>query len=117
MLREGLNEAVEDLHPVEFKILTDKRIKLKITDASIGKPIVPAGTIGVKDVRVYPTECRQRAYTYRARMSINVEWSIDDVPQPAFNKDVGEVPIMLKVNSLKLCGLPIKLKIAHIFYF
>lgn len=102
MLNKGLDEAVADLYPIEFTMFNDNKIKLKIAEASIGYPTVPAGTIGVKNTKVFPTECRQRAYTYKARMSINVEWWIDDKKQPSFDKDVGEVPIMLKVFLHKI---------------
>lgn len=100
MLDKGLDEAVADLYAVSLKLPSDEQITLKIEDASIGLPTIPVGTIGVKNTHVFPSECRQRAYTYKARMVINVAWSINGRPQPSFEKDVGEVPIMLRVCTL-----------------
>lgn len=106
MLTEGLDEAVSDLYPVEFSLPNDDKICLQITSASIGVPLVPAGTIGVKNQRVYPAECRQRAYTYKAKMILNISWSINGRQQPTFEKEVGEVPIMLKVSHKILTRQP-----------
>lgn len=97
MLNEGLDQAVADLYPIEFTI-NDTKIKLKISEACIGVPQVPVGTIGVKNLKILPTECRQRAYTYKAKMVISLDWWVDGKKQPTIQKDVGEVPIMLKVS-------------------
>lgn len=97
MLEDGLSEAIENLLPVYLTLASGDKIELRIEDASISSPTVPAGTIGVKNHRVYPTECRQRTMTYKGKINLRVGWSINGRKQESFDKNVGEVPIMLKV--------------------
>lgn len=97
MLDQGLDEIVGDMYPVFCKLPSDEVIEFKIEDATIGIPGVPHGTIGVKNPVIYPSECRQRASTYKARMIITIGWSIDGLKQQSFEKDMGEIPIMLRV--------------------
>lgn len=96
MVDTGLSQAIKNLNPVEFT-LNDRKIKLTITNHSFSCPEVPFGTIGVKNVQIYPTECRQRASTYKGKFFIEVDWYIDGVHQHSFQKDMGDVPIMIKV--------------------
>ena len=66
MLGDGLRLAVADLDPVEFLIPeSGNRVSLWITDASISKPSVAPGSVGVKNKDVYPTEARQRGCSYK----------------------------------------------------
>lgn len=105
MLDKGLDEAVADLYPVTFTLPNGEVVTISITEAAVNIPMVPPGTIGVKNMKVYPTECRQRAFTYKARMSLNVAWSIDGRTQPSVDKDVGEIPIMVKSKNCHLATL------------
>ena len=63
MLEDGLNYAVSDIDPVEFKLPSDcggQLITLKLEEARLMSPEVPPGTAGVLDTRVFPIESRQR---------------------------------------------------------
>lgn len=96
MVNKGLDQAISDLNPVEFMINNDK-ITLEIVEASLSCPLVPMGTVGVKSAKVFPSECRQRAATYKGRFIARVSWAINGVQQTGFEKDMGEIPIMIKV--------------------
>lgn len=101
MLNEGLRKAVEDLNPVEFELGLDV-LRFEITNANIDNPYVPSGTVLVKDQRIFPSECRQRAATYKGKLTVEVKWLLNGKEQQSFIKDLGEIPIMIKVKSLRL---------------
>jgi DNA-directed RNA polymerase I subunit RPA2 len=60
-------------------------------------PTVPAGVIGVRTLQVWPTECRQRATSYSGRLLIKLDWEIDGIPKEPIERDLGTIPIMVKV--------------------
>lgn len=97
MINTGLSQAIENLVPVEFA-LNDSRIKITITNYTFTRPEVPLGTIGVRNQSIYPTECRQRFATYKGKLYVEVNWYIDGVQQQTFQKDMGNIPIMVKVR-------------------
>lgn len=99
MLSEGLHKAIQDLNPVEFELGNDV-LRFEVSYATIESPTVPPGTILVKDQRVFPSECRQKAATYKGRLSAEIRWFINGKEQQSFVKDLGEVPIMVKVGFL-----------------
>ena len=63
---------------------------------------MPFGTVGVKSNTIWPTECRQRGSTYSGTLYSKVEWKMNGVEQKPLEKDMGQVPIMLKVNKMVL---------------
>lgn len=52
-----------------------------------------------KSVKIFPSECRQRVATYRAKLSITVRWSVDGQVAGSVSRIAGQVPIMVKVGS------------------
>ena len=52
-----------------------------------------------KSVKLYPSECRQRAATYKAKLSVTFKWLIDGQPAGGATKILGQVPIMVKVKE------------------
>jgi len=71
---------------------------LWLDDVCIHKPTIPSGKIGIKNCKIYPTECRQRGITYKGKITVRIGWSINSVEQEPLEKDLGEVPIMIKVK-------------------
>lgn len=100
MVHKGLTQAIENLVPVEFA-LNDRRIKLTITNFTFSKPEVPLGTIGVVNNSIYPSECRQRATSYKGKLFVDVSWYIDGVEQQPFQKELGYIPVMVKVGLVQ----------------
>ncbi|XP_068081790.1 DNA-directed RNA polymerase I subunit RPA2 isoform X2 [Anabrus simplex] len=73
-----------------------------LEDACLLPSSVPSGTIGVKNKKIYPSECRQRGGSYKGRFVAQVSWSVNG-SKPAFvEKDFGEIPIMVKSNRCHL---------------
>jgi len=105
MLESGLSLAVADLDPHEFSLDDGRRISLWINDCRIDRPSVPAGTVGVVDNRVWPTEARQRGSTYKGHVRIRMTYAVNGVVQTSLEKSLGAVPIMLRSNACHLNGL------------
>lgn len=61
-------------------------------------PIIPDGTIGSNNLQIYPSECRQRADTYKGRLCGNLECCINGIQLCLTDVFFGEIPIMIKVN-------------------
>lgn len=100
MLNVGLKQALKDIDPIEFKLpVNDTKIKLHFEDIHINNPKLPLGVIGTKSHLIYPSECRQRAATYKGQLRVTLAWSIDDCIQVPIVKDLGDIPIMLKVPN------------------
>lgn len=98
MLEDGLFQGLKDSTPVYLTLPNDDKIVLWLDDVHIHKPTVPSNTIGVKTYKIYPTECRQRGATYKGKIIVRLGWSINGKEQETFEKDLGEVPIMVKVK-------------------
>lgn len=105
MLEDGLFQSLRDSTPVYLTLPNDDKVVLRLDDVYILKPTVPSGTIGVKTHKIYPTECRQRGSTYKGKIVVRLGWSVNGKEQEALEKDLGEVPIMVKVKSR--CGFPL----------
>jgi DNA-directed RNA polymerase I subunit RPA2 len=68
-------------------------------------PIVPPGLFGVKSPYVFPTECRQRGITYKGQLITQLSFKINDVQLGILEKDLGQIPIMVKVRILSLINI------------
>ena len=62
------------------------KMKLSIVDVIIDSPSVPAGTVSVKNHKIYPAECRQRKATYKGKMTIKVTWAVNGKQQEILDK-------------------------------
>ena len=97
---------VKDLDPLEFSLAkSERRIKLFVIDCKLERPKVPPNTLGAKDVRVWPTESRQRGTSYKGRFWIKCGYSIDNkVAQNPIEKMIGAIPVMLRSKACNLQG-------------
>nr|XP_012136993.1 PREDICTED: DNA-directed RNA polymerase I subunit RPA2 isoform X3 [Megachile rotundata] len=113
MLEDGLSQAVQDNPLVYIHLPNENKVALWIDDVSIHQPIVPSGTIGVKNHKIYPTECRQRGCTYKGKITVKLGWSVNGKLQETLERDLGEIPIMIKSNRCHLHKMSPKELIAH----
>ncbi len=107
MVDSGLNFAVADIDPIEFKLPDDcggHKIVLKLEEAGIDKPSVPPGTVGVMDSRVFPAEARQRGISYKGRCWVRASYTINDIMQPMIEKSLGNIPIMVRSAKCQTSG-------------
>lgn len=105
MLREGLADCVANMVPVRFALPNGSRIELAVASLTIEPPTVPHTVIGVRSKNIYPSECRQRAATYKGQALVRLNWSVDGVAMPPIDKELGEIPIMLRSEACNLRGM------------
>ncbi|XP_011868721.1 PREDICTED: DNA-directed RNA polymerase I subunit RPA2 [Vollenhovia emeryi] len=113
MLDDGLFQSLKDSTPVYLTLPNDDKIVLWLDNVHIHKPTVPSSTIGVKTFKVYPMECRQRGTTYRGKITVRLRWSINGKDQEPLERDLGEIPIMVKSNRCHLNKMSPKELVAH----
>ncbi|KOC65372.1 DNA-directed RNA polymerase I subunit RPA2 [Habropoda laboriosa] len=113
MLDDGISEAVRDNPFVYIHLPNEDKVALWIDDVSIHQPSVPSGTIGVKNHKIYPTECRQRGSTYKGKITVKLGWSINNKIQETLERDMGEIPIMIKSNRCHLNKMSPTELVAH----
>ncbi|XP_028028172.1 DNA-directed RNA polymerase I subunit RPA2 [Bombyx mandarina] len=104
MLDDGLKFAIADLLPSEFELPSGEKVKVTIDEAAFAKPNVPMDTVGVKSQVVLPTECRQRAATYKGELKIRVTLCIDG-RSVTIERSLGYLPIMIKSKMCHLADL------------
>ena len=97
MLDNGLQEVTRNIIPAYLSLANGDKIVFWIEDILVGNPSIPNGLFGVKNHKVYPSECRQRAITYKGKLMIKVGFSINGKKQDFVEKQLGEIPIMIKV--------------------
>ncbi|XP_043275867.1 DNA-directed RNA polymerase I subunit RPA2 [Venturia canescens] len=102
MLDDGLENSMKEVLPVHLTLANNDKIALWIEDATIYQPMAPTGTIGIRNHKIYPTECRQRGSTYKGKLIGKIGWSINGRLQEHIEKDLGEIPIMVKSNRCHL---------------
>lgn len=76
------------------------RLHLRIKEVFVAKPQLPdSNRISTKNREILPSECRERHATYRGKMSARLEYKINDGDVKEIIRDIGQVPIMLKVRN------------------
>ncbi|XP_001844066.2 DNA-directed RNA polymerase I subunit RPA2 [Culex quinquefasciatus] len=105
VLREGLADVIRQLDPVEFELPNKDRVRLRIGDCSIARPVVPLSQLNVREKRVFPSECRQKNETYAGMCTITVDWEVNGQPKPAITRDIGALPVMLRSRACNLGGM------------
>lgn len=78
------------------------RLTIRFKDLSLLKPQVPPSNKMARRREVMPAECRERHVTYRGRLSATFEYSINGGDPIEFVRELGQVPVMLKVCTRTL---------------
>lgn len=96
-----LDRALLDIpHMVVFDGLKtdriDERNKLQmwVSSAAVAKPML--------NELVYPSECRERGASYKAKMQLKLNWSVNGGPVSSSVKSLGYLPIMVKSTKCNL---------------
>jgi DNA-directed RNA polymerase I subunit RPA2 len=62
---------------------------------------VPQNNKWARTREIFPAECRERHVTYRGKLSATLEFRINDGDPVEFQRELGQMPIMVKVcNSI-----------------
>lgn len=77
------------------------RLSVRIKEVFVAKAQLPTSNkFSTRNREILPAECRERHATYRGRMSARLEYKINDGDVQEILRDLGQVPIMLKVVVL-----------------
>lgn len=98
MLKYGLADCARNIRPIKFEMENKDRIELWIENITVSKPRVPQTAIKVRTKAMYPSECRQRAISYKGMCDVRMGWRVNGQKMPSIDKELGEVPIMLQVS-------------------
>lgn len=80
------------------------RLSIRIKDVNLQKAQVPPSNKLARIRDIFPAECRERHATYRGRLSATFEYSINGGDAVQFVREMGQVPIMVKVPHTPYAG-------------
>lgn len=89
------------------------RLEFKIESVSLGRPTSLEKGRSALQNRIYPSECRERLMTYRARMTARISWRLNNQPKQYDERDMGMVPIMVKSNRCNIRGMTSRQLVDH----
>ena len=73
-------------------------LRIRFKDVSLQKSQVPPSNKHARNREIFPAECRERHASYRGRLSATLEYQINGGDPVEFVRELGQVPIMLKVS-------------------
>lgn len=78
------------------------RLSVRIREVFLEKAVLPASNkFSTRNREIFPAECRERHATYRGRLRAKVEYRVNNGDWKETVRELGQVPIMLKVRSPK----------------
>lgn len=88
------------------------QLSIRIKNVTVQRPQVPPSNKMAKNREIFPAECRERHSTYRGRLSATFEYRVNGGDAQEFVRELGQVPIMLKVS---ISTTPSQLTMANIY--
>ena len=84
--------------------LGKNKLQIRVKEVFVEKSMLPASNkFSTKNREIFPAECRERHVTYRGKMSARLEYRINNGDVKEFVRDIGQMPLMLKVIHKWLC--------------
>lgn len=77
------------------------RLTVRFKDVSLLKSQVPPTNKAATNREILPAECRERHVSYRGRLSATLEYRINGGDPVEFVRELGQMPIMIKVCALE----------------
>lgn len=74
------------------------RLRIRYRNVTLQKSQIPPSNKLAKNREVLPAECRERHVTYRGKLTATLEYQINDGDPVEFVRDLGQLPIMVKVS-------------------
>ena len=76
-------------------------LHLRVREYFVDKPILPSSNkFSTTEREIYPSECRERHCTYKGRFNVRLEYKVDDGDWRESVRNLGQLPLMLKVGSV-----------------
>lgn len=89
------------------------RLTVRCKNVMLQKSQVPPSNKFAKNREILPAECRERHSTYRGKLMATFEYRINNGDPVEFVRELGQLPIMVKVSRTISFGSPDD--IAHTF--
>lgn len=74
------------------------KLTVRYKNVSLQKSLLPSSNKFAKNREIFPAECRERHATYRGKLTANLEYRINDGEPFEFVRELGNMPIMVKVR-------------------
>lgn len=100
MVNEGIQKGIENINPIGFELPTGDRIVIQIMDCFIHYPTNNDNMYNA--TKLYPAECRMAKTSYKGKVSLTVNWSLNGKVQNIIEDIIGHIPIMIKSNRCNL---------------
>ncbi|AAS50799.2 ABR029Wp [Eremothecium gossypii ATCC 10895] len=79
------------------------KLALSVTQVSLTKPMSNDGVTAAAERNVFPAEARKRLTTYRGKLLLKLNWSVNDGEETFSEvRDCGPLPVMLQSNRCHL---------------
>lgn len=75
------------------------KLSIRYKSVSLQKAELPHTNKFALQRQIFPAECRERHATYRGKLSATLEYRINDGEPHEFVRELGQIPIMVKVQS------------------
>ncbi|PWN51491.1 putative RPA135-DNA-directed RNA polymerase I, 135 kd subunit [Violaceomyces palustris] len=114
---EGIGLLERSVRNISPKVVFDNkggengrgnRMVLRVDSISMGRPTVPDRARDARERRTFPTECRERLVTYKARLTARFSWSVNGAPEQSEIRDLGQAPVMVRSNRCNIRGMSSK---------
>lgn len=116
VFREGNGLLVHGLKDIGTHVFLDgsdsmdpkerNRLHIRIKSVSLQPSMLPSTNKFARTREVYPSECRLRQSTYRGRLTAVFECRVNDGERFEFPRDLGLLPLMVKVSQRLANALP-----------
>jgi len=93
-----LAHAISDIGTKVYVDADGNTLTIRYKSVTLQKSWVPDLNKFSKNREILPSECRERHVTYRGRLVATFEYRINDGDREEFTRDLGQVPIMVKVR-------------------
>lgn len=94
-----LAHALADIGTKTYLDTEANKLTIRYKDVSLQRSTVPPTNKFARTREIFPAECRERHVTYRGKLSATFEYQINDGEPQEFTRDLGQVPIMIKVSD------------------
>lgn len=78
------------------------KLTVRYKSVHLQKPTLPPSNKFAKNREIFPSECRERHATYRGKLTATLEYRINDGDPHEFVRELGNMPIMIKVRGTLL---------------
>ena len=108
-----LMKAIQDIPPLvvydmpqdRSKPLDDcNRLEIYVESVSVSKPFIEGSSRNASSAALFPSECRERGISYKAKMEATVVWRVNNGPVNKEIKPLGMFPIMVSSAKCNLYG-------------